>query len=97
MAQDRHEGSGVGASARAATAGRVAARRRSAMGVAAAGSRHRSKSAPGGTSAELRVHPVRSESRFEMAAPATGSAAQVRPLVSTTQAPPGSATRNEDQ
>ncbi len=76
---------------------RLAARRTSAEAVSSVGSRKRSKSSPGASAPEARVHPVPSEIRLEMAAPAAkGAAAYSAPAVSSTNARDGSAIRNEE-
>jgi hypothetical protein len=65
----------------------LTASRQSADSVGASGLRHLSKSSPGLTSLDALVQLLLLPSRLEMeAAPCTGSAAQVRPAVSSTHA-----------
>src|SRR6187549_3447117 len=83
---------------RLATQVLVAARRWSASPVGMVGERHTSKSVPGARSLDAIVQSVESEIRFEMADPLpTGRAAQVRLLVSITQPPRASTTRNDEK
>ena len=81
-----------------ATQDRVTPSRTSDGSVGTAGSRRWEKSSPGAIPADARDQSAPSVMRFEIAAPSsTARAAHVRPLVSSTHAPEGSATRNDDQ